>query len=127
MANPPTDPEVTWPGSPAFAPSRLVLTWGAHEMEVTQQRPSLTVGRGESNGIVIKDGKVSRVHARIEYRNGHFALIDQSVNGTYLASSAGVSCKVSNETYLLMDAGSISFGLDPASARTHLIRYTVKH
>ena len=125
MANAQTNVEATWPASPAAAPGRLVLTWGAHQEEVTEKRPSLTVGREETNGIVIKTAKVSRVHARFEYRNGHFALIDQSSNGTYVTDSAGATCKINNETYLLMGAGNISFGIDPTTSKAHLVRYVV--
>ena len=125
MVNPQTNVDQTWPAAPVAAPGRLVLTWGAHQEEVTEKRPSLTVGREETNGIVIKTDKVSRLHARIEYRNGHFALTDQSSNGTYVADSAGTTCKVNNETYVLMGAGTLSFGIDPGSGRPHLVRYAV--
>jgi len=125
VVNPQTNVEATWPAAPAVAPSRLVLTWGAHQEEVTEKRPSLTVGREETNGIVIKSGKVSRLHARIEYRNGHFSLTDQSSNGTYVTHAAGAACKVNNETYVLMGTGTISFGIDPESGRPHLVRYAV--
>ena len=111
---------------PAVAAGRLVITWGAHEMEVTEKRPSLTVGREETNGIVIKSGKVSRVHARIEYRNGHFSLTDQSGNGTYVADSASRTCKLNHETYVLMGAGTISFGVDPTTDKPQLFRYEVR-
>lgn len=125
MMNCPENPEETWPASPAIAPGRLVLTWGAREMEVTEKRASLTVGREETNGIVITSGKVSRVHARIEYRNGHFSLIDQSSNGTYIADSGGTRYKVSRETHVLMGNGFISFGIDPASGQAQGVRYCV--
>jgi adenylate cyclase len=125
MVNAQTNAEATWPAAPAAAPGRLVLTWGAHQEEVTEKRPSLTVGREETNGIVIKTSKVSRVHARIEYRNGHFALTDQSSNGTFIADHAGMTCKVNNETYVLLGTGTISFGIDPATARPHLVKYAV--
>ena len=125
MANPQTNLEATWPAAPAVVPSRLLLTWSAHEIEVSEKRPSLTVGREETNGIVIKSDKVSRLHARIEYRNGHFALTDQSSNGTYVAHAAGDAYKVNNETYVLMGKGTISFGIDPATSKPHLVRYAV--
>ena len=125
MVNAQTNMEATWPAAPAVAPGRLVLTWGARQEEVTDKRPSLTVGREETNGIVIKTSKVSRLHARIEYRNGHFSLIDQSSNGTYVADSAGKTCKVNNETYVLMGTGTISFGIDPATGLPLLVKYAV--
>ena len=109
-----------------MAPSCLVLTWGAHEVEVTERRPSLTVGRGVMSDIVIKDDKVSRLHARIEYRNAHYSLTDQSGNGTYVTDSAGTTYNVSNETYVLLGTGTISFGIDPETSRPHLIKYAVR-
>jgi pSer/pThr/pTyr-binding forkhead associated (FHA) protein len=118
--------EETWPAGLAIAPTRLVLTWGAHEVEVTERRPSLSVGREETNGIVIKSGMVSRLHARIEYHNAHFSLTDQSGNGTYVADSAGTTCKVKNETYVLLGSGTISFGINPANGQSHLVKYAVR-
>ncbi len=102
-----------------------MLTWGAHEVEVTERRPSLTVGRGVMSDIVIKDDKVSRLHARIEYRNAHYSLTDQSGNGTYVTDSAGTTYNVSNGTYVLLGTGTISFGVDPETSRPHLIKYAV--
>lgn len=118
--------EMTWPASPATIPQRLVLTWGAHEVEVTERHPSLTVGREETNGMVIKSDKVSRLHARIEYRNGHYALTDQSGNGTFVADSAGKTYKVNKETYVLLGTGTISFGIDPGKDRSQLVKYAVR-
>jgi adenylate cyclase len=109
-----------------MAPCRLVLTWGAHEEELNEKRPKLTVGREETRDIVIKSEKVSRLHARIEYRNVHFALTDQSRNGTFVADSAGKTHKVNNETYVLMGAGTISFGIDPETEKPLFFRYAVK-
>ena len=92
---------------------------------MTGKRPSLTVGRGETSDIVIKSDKVSRLHARIEYRNVHFSLTDRSSNGTYIADSGGTIHKVNNDTYVLLGAGTISFGVDPETSQPHLVRYAV--
>lgn len=117
--------EETWPASPAYAPQRLVLTWGAHEVEVTDRHPTLTVGRRGLSDIVIKSGMVSRLHARIELRNVSFSLTDQSSNGTYIADSAGTTRLVRNDTHVLTGTGTISFGINPATSRPHLVRYAV--
>jgi pSer/pThr/pTyr-binding forkhead associated (FHA) protein len=118
--------EETSPASPAGPARRLVLSWGGHEVEVTQERPSLTVGRWDLSGIVIKDDLVSRLHARIQHCSLGFSLTDQSSNGTYVADSAGTIHKVCNCTHLLSGAGTISFGIDPAGGRPRLIRYAVR-
>ena len=109
-----------------MAPCRLVITWGAHEVEVTEKHPSLTVGREETSDIVIKSHKVSRLHARIAYRNAHYSLTDQSSNGTFIADSAGKTHKVNKETYVLMGKGTISFGVDPTTDKPQLFRYEVR-
>ncbi|OGH55569.1 MAG: hypothetical protein A3G34_00640 [Candidatus Lindowbacteria bacterium RIFCSPLOWO2_12_FULL_62_27] len=47
----------------------------------------MTVGRGEMNHIDIRDenGQISRVHAKIECKDGAFTITDMgSTNGTYL-------------------------------------------
>ncbi len=118
--------EETWPASPAAAPPRLVLTWGAHEIEVTERHPMLTVGRRDVSDIVIKDDMVSRLHARIEYRNVRFCLTDQSSNGTYVADSTGATRLVCNATHVLTGAGTISFGINPATGQPRLVAYAVR-
>lgn len=117
--------EETWPASPVCAPQRLVLTWGAHEVEVTERRPTLTVGRRGLSDIVIKSGMVSRLHARIEFRDVSFSLTDQSSNGTYIADSAGTTRVVRNDTHVLTGTGTISFGINPETSRPHLVKYAV--
>lgn len=94
-------------------------------MEVTAKRPLLTVGRGELSGIVIRNDKVSRLHARIKFCALGFTLTDQSSNGTYVADSAGTTCMVQNDTHLLEGMGTISFGIDPATGQPHFVRYAV--
>lgn len=119
------DADATLPPLQAPMPQRLVLTWGAHEREVNQTRPTLTVGREETNGIVVKSDQVSRLHARIEYRHGHYTLSDQSGNGTYIADAAGRTCKVNRDTHVLLGTGTISFGINPDTGRAQLFKYTV--
>jgi hypothetical protein len=118
--------EETWPAPPYRAPQYLVLTWGAHAMEVTESRPLLTVGRGEFSGIVIRNDKVSRLHASIKYSMLGFTLTDCSSNGTFVTESAGTLWVVRNDTHMLTGTGTLSFGIDPATDRPHLVRYAVR-
>lgn len=92
-------------------------------MEVTSRHPSLTIGRGVLNSIVIKNDKVSRHHARIDYGDSGFSLTDRSSNGTFVTDSAGKTRLVRNETHFLTGTGTISFGIDPADGPTHLVKY----
>ena len=47
-------------------------------LELGEGHPSLTIGRADQNDLVVRQPVVSRLHARIEYRNGRFVLTDLS-------------------------------------------------
>jgi class 3 adenylate cyclase len=64
--------------------SCLVLKYGENTMKVDQCKPNITMGRHRKNDLVLNYERVSRFHARIEYRRGKFVLIDKSSNGTYV-------------------------------------------
>src|SRR6266566_2110186 len=68
----------------AVAPTKVKLTHGAQEIELSEARSRLTLGRDITNDIVIADRKASRVHAHIERRRDKFVLIDHSSNGTWV-------------------------------------------
>lgn len=56
---------------------------GTEDFELT--KVVTTIGRSRSNDIVINDTSVSRLHVRIENRNGQFYILDNnSSNGTFL-------------------------------------------
>ena len=124
-ANRHQDPDATWRGAPVGPSQRLVLSWGGHEREVTEKRPLLTVGRGDTCSIVICNENVSRLHALIKYSSLGFLLTDQSSNGTYITEFAGTTCAVRNQTHVLAGSGTLSFGIDPANGRQNVIRYSV--
>jgi FHA domain/von Willebrand factor type A domain len=53
--------------------------------EYSLLKDEVTVGRGETNDIVIPHASVSRAHARLVKRNGSFELMDlNSTNGTFV-------------------------------------------
>lgn len=108
---------------PTVAPGKLLLTQGARELEVSESHPSITVGRGEQNDLVLKGDMVSRLHARIEYRNGRFSLTDQSTNGTYVAEGARGPRLVRHDSQVLGGSGTIALGHAPAAGQTDLIHY----
>jgi pSer/pThr/pTyr-binding forkhead associated (FHA) protein len=122
----PAEAEATWVGASQRAPQRLVLTWGAHEKEVTPGRPLLSIGRGEHCGLVLKVDKVSRLHALVKHTDLGFVLTDQSKNGTYVVDEEGVTHSVHNDTYLLAGSGSLSFGVAPAKGQPPFVRYAVR-
>jgi class 3 adenylate cyclase len=95
---------------PITAPARLVLRHGAHEIEMGDTRPSVTLGRDAQNDIVIGDRMASRLHARIERRSGKFVLVDHSSNGTYVRVENEAQVQLRREEFTLRGRGDLLFG-----------------
>jgi hypothetical protein len=109
--------------------TRLELKFGDQRLEVDQNRPSVTLGRQNHNDLVIDDIRVSRSHARIEYRRGKFILIDQSTNGTYAVMQGEKSIKLKRDETALIGNGIISLGrktVGKESGKDPLIHFEVK-
>lgn len=113
----------SWAIPSAGTPGRLILDWGVRELQVDEQHPSLTAGRADQNDVVVKEDQVSRLHARIDYRNGRFSLTDQSTNGTYVAEGSGPPRLVRHDTHVLTGAGLIGFGRAPQAGQPGVMRY----
>jgi len=77
---------------------------------VDSQQPNITMGRLSHNDIVVEDNRVSRSHARIEYRRGKFFLVDSSTNGTYLQITGKGSRLIRRQEIHLVGSGFIGLG-----------------
>ncbi|OQX65527.1 MAG: hypothetical protein B5M55_03720 [Desulfococcus sp. 4484_242] len=93
-----------------IAETSLQLRLGNQVFVVDQNHPALTLGRQSHNDLVIDDIRVSRTHARIEYRRGKFVLIDQSTNGTYCAIQGEKAVRIKRDEATLFGKGDISLG-----------------
>jgi hypothetical protein len=104
---------------------RMRLRLGSQEIEVSETHPSATVGRAEQNDFVLKGDLISRLHARIDYRNRRFILTDQSTNGSWVVDASGKESIVRHDTHVLSGSGAISFGHVPAPGQLDLLHYQV--
>lgn len=95
-------------------------------VELGSDRPTLTVGRGAGNDLIVKHSLVSRLHARVEYQEGQFVLIDQSSNGTYVVSASGRSTYFRRNKCVLEGAGVVGLGKAPARDSPVTLRYETK-
>jgi len=107
-----------------IASARMLVRIGGLELEVSETHPSLTLGRAPQNDVVVTSHQASRLHARIDYRNGRFLLTDQSSNGTWVVDAAGKSTLVRHDSHVLAGSGALAFGHMPAPGETDLARYT---
>ncbi len=109
--------------------SYLELKMGDQVIKVGKDRSTITLGRQSHNDMVVNDIRVSRTHARIEYRRGKFILIDQSTNGTYANAPGGKTSLLRRDEAPLSGRGSLSLGREAASSQeenAYLIDYEIK-
>ncbi len=90
--------------------ARMELRFEDQLLEIGPDHPYATLGRQDHNDLVVDDIRVSRTHARIEYRRGKFILIDQSTNGTYGIIKGGQEFKLKRDETFLWGNGVLSLG-----------------
>ncbi len=105
---------------------RLEIRYKNMVVEVDQDQPSATLGRQSHNDIVVDDSRVSRTHARIDYRRGRFILVDQSSNGTFVLPDGGKGAKLKRDETPLIGKGVIALGRMPDPDSSENIRYRIK-
>jgi adenylate cyclase len=117
----------------------LQLIYRANIFVVSRSRPTLQMGRDDSNDIVVVSLHASRLHARVQERDGRFVLTDLSSNGTFLlldepsgeesgALSAAQSSEVRlrQEEAILEGRGWIGLGKSAASRGDHSVRFALQ-
>jgi adenylate cyclase len=104
---------------------RLVLTLREQRVEVTPERPVVTLGRGRQNDLVVSDKRVSRWHAQIECRRDRFFLVDKSTNGTVVVAAGKPSMFVNYGEISLNGGGSIFLGGDTDADSPNIIIFAV--
>lgn len=95
---------------------RLELSFGEKKFEVSELQTTLTIGRLDHNDLVVADNRVSRFHARIEYRKDKCFIIDQSTNGTYITNECGTTVLLRRDEMQLGDSGIIDLCCEQSSS-----------
>ncbi len=102
---------------PEVQPGKLTLRYRDVVIELVPESDPFTLGR-ELSPEAVKDGKglmvaadwVSRTHASIEYKRGHFVLSDRSTNGTWVRQGEDDELRLSRDEVHLRKSGTISLG-----------------
>ncbi len=90
--------------------TRVLLSFRNQNIEVSDRRKSVTLGRAEDNDLVIKGNLISRIHAKVEMRRGKVIIVDQSTNGTFLINVQGEETFVRRDSAQLSGEGTIGLG-----------------
>jgi hypothetical protein len=88
----------------------MTLKLQRQHVSIDLENPIVTLGRNQTNRLVINNPEVSRLHARIEFRKDKFILIDQSTNGTYVYPGGHKMLYLRRDEVLLEDRGFFSLG-----------------
>jgi hypothetical protein len=111
---------------PSSGPSQMELRFGDIVISISQTRPTVTLGRQEHNDLEVIDTRVSRSHARIEYRNGQFILIDHSTNGTYVLINGKQGMNLKRGELPLEGSGIITLGRKVSVSSPKAIHFALK-
>ena len=105
----------------------LTIQFGEKTLEMKDSSPPIMMGRDRQNDLILDDEWVSRNHASIEFRQGHFILVDRSTNGTYVSSGQEDEMRVHRDEVHLGKSGIISLGqIKENREQVSLIRFESK-
>lgn len=90
--------------------AKLRLRHRAQQVTLDPNSQPFSMGREPGNQLMIEADWVSRTHAMIEYKRGHFMIADRSTNGTYVRIGDDDEIKVHRDELHLRKAGTISLG-----------------
>ncbi len=107
--------------------ARLELRFKETLIEISQARPSVTMGRQSHNNLVVEDSRVSRSHARIVFRQDEFVLIDHSTNGTYVFIKGEKGVNLKQRELLLQSSGIFGLGRKVAPDSPEAIHFNLKN
>jgi len=103
--------------------TKLSLNYRAQIIEIEELSPVFTLGRDIHSSLVIEAEWVSRNHAIIEYKRGHFILADRSTNGTYVKLDDDEELRLHRDEFHLRRTGTISLGLPIGHNLEHVMYF----
>ena len=97
-------------GGPAAA-GGIRLAWLDHQRRFRVADLPVHVGRSAEAEFAVEDQRVSRLHARIEWRNGSLMLTDISSYGTWVRfAGANAELALRRQDCILMGSGEMALG-----------------
>jgi adenylate cyclase len=93
-----------------IAKAGLRLRYRGQEVARRRDTDAITIGRDDSNGLMVLSDMASRQHCTIERRTDVFVLRDHSTNGTFLTIVGDAEMAVRRAEVSLRKSGWISFG-----------------
>jgi adenylate cyclase len=107
--------------------SLLELSGPGHTLRLEPNGDKLTLGRAATASLSLNDARVSRVHATVEWRAGHFILGDTSSFGTWVyVGNQGEPVVLRRTECYLVGQGQISLGCERDAENAPMVLFSVK-
>jgi class 3 adenylate cyclase len=124
------DAEATVMGVSLFKTAResvLEMSALGQTLRLAPRGEKLTLGRATTASLSINDSRVSRVHATVEWRGGHYVLSDNSSFGTwvYMGNQAEPLVLRRTECYLV-GQGQVTLGCERDAENAPTVLFSVK-
>jgi class 3 adenylate cyclase len=105
----------------------IELTWMGYAKRFRSFDLPVHIGRVRNMEFVVNDPRVSRTHARLEWRNGSVVLVDVSSYGTWVRFSGGGGSDVllRREECVLHGHGELALGASFADATVPTVAFSI--
>lgn len=105
----------------------IELTWMGYAKRFRSFDLPVHIGRVRNMEFVVNDPRVSRTHARLEWRNGSVVLVDVSSYGTWVrfAGGGGSDVLLRREECVLHGRGELALGASFADATVPTVEFSI--
>lgn len=106
--------------------SEVVLTWLDTEKTFKSFELPIHIGRVQQSEFAVNDPRVSRTHARVDWRNGSVILVDLSSYGCWIRfAGGGADLLLRRKECVLHGHGEIALGSSFADLSAPIVRFSV--
>ena len=110
----------------ATASSQIQFSWGRAHLQFRPNDTPVHVGRSSDAHLYIDDPRVSRLHARIDWREGTFVLTDLSTFGTWVRfDGSEMPIQLRRDSCVLHGNGELSLSLPFSSEEAPRVAFHV--
>lgn len=104
----------------------VVLSWLTLQRRFRSSQLPIHIGRVSQAEFVVNDPRVSRAHARIDWRNGSILLVDISTYGSWVRFFGGGSdLLLRREECVLHGSGEIALGASFADVTVPTVKFSI--
>ena len=104
----------------------IELSWLDVRRRFRSSQLPVHIGRVSQAEFVVNDPRVSRAHARIDWRNGSILLVDVSTYGSWIRfSGGGADLLLRREECVLHGSGEIALGASFSDATVPTLKFSV--